>query len=365
MPVTSTTIRSNNYQVFLGNDTFYEVGKFLSRNNRQSNGKVFILVDDHTKEHCLPLLQRGVLAFQQAIILEIPHGESSKRIETIVNLWNELTANGADRHSVLVNLGGGMVTDVGGFTAATFMRGIDFINMPTTLLAMVDASVGGKNGINFGGFKNQVGTFDDPKAVFASPVFLKTLPENEMRSGFAEVIKHALISNYNKWREVKAIENFENTNWFEIIRESIWTKNKIVNSDYRDKHLRKALNFGHTIGHALESYSQKHHSVPLKHGEAIAIGMIGETYLSKQICGLNESDANDIFQFIRKYYPLTLDFDIDAIIEIMKGDKKNISDKINFSLIKAIGEPVINQNTDEATIRQALEFCKERLMVVG
>lgn len=361
----NTTIRSNNYQVFLGNDTFYQVGKFLSRSNKSTEIKIFVLVDSNTKEHCLPLLQKGVLAFQNSIVLEVQPGEASKDIGVIIKLWNDLTSHGADRSSLLVNLGGGVVTDIGGFTAATYMRGIDFINIPTTLLAMVDASVGGKNGINFGGFKNQVGTFDEPKAVFASPVFLRTLPESEMRSGFAEVIKHALIADSIKWKEVKAIENFETANWFETIKESIWTKNKIVNSDYRDRHWRKALNFGHTIGHALESYSQKNHPVPLKHGEAVAVGMIGETFLSKQLCGLNESDTNDVFQFIRKHYPLHLDFNSDAVISIMKGDKKNSSDKINFALIKSIGEPVINQVTDEATIRQSLEFCKEQLMAVG
>ncbi len=359
----STTIRSNNYEIFLGNDTFYQIGKFLSK-SRSGNSKKFILVDENTKEHCLPLLQGGVLAFQQAVILEIASGEESKSIDVIVNLWKDLTEQGADQQSLLVNLGGGVVSDVGGFTAATFMRGIDFINIPTSLLAMVDASAGGKNGINFGGLKNQVGTFDEPQAVFVSPVFLKTLPEVEMRSGFAEVIKHALISDYKKWSDVKAIENLENVNWFDIIRESIWTKNKIVNSDFRDRHIRKALNFGHTIAHALESYLRKNNS-PIKHGEAVAIGMIGETYLSQQVCGLNEKDATEIYQFIRKHYPLTLEFDSDSIIEFMKSDKKNHSEKINFSLNKSIGEPMINQHADEALIRQALEFCKEQLMVVS
>jgi 3-dehydroquinate synthase len=359
----STTIRSNNYQIFLGNDTFYQLGKYLSKNGRQNEAKKFILVDSNTKEHCLPLLHRSVLGFQDAVILEIPAGEASKSIDTVVKLWNELTINGADRNSLLLNLGGGVVSDVGGFTAATYMRGIDFINMPTTLLAMVDASVGGKNGINFAGYKNQVGTFDEPKAVFASPVFLKTLPEIEMRSGFAEVIKHALISSPAKWKEVMNFESFENTDWFVIIRESIWTKNKIVNSDFRDRHLRKALNFGHTIGHALETYS-RNLSVPLKHGEAIAIGMVGETYLSKVLCGLNETDSQEICQIIIKHYPLQAAFDSEAILEIMKGDKKNVSEKINFSLIRSIGEPAINQSTDEKVILQALSFCKEQLEAV-
>ena len=326
--------------------------------------KKFILVDSNTKKHCLPLLLHGVLTFRDAEVLEIPAGENSKKIETVTKLWDELTTRGADRNSLLLNLGGGVVTDVGGFTSSTYMRGIRFINMPTTLLAMVDASIGGKNGINFGGFKNQIGTFDEPMAVFASPVFLKTLPEKEIRSGFAEVIKHSLIADGRKWNEVQSITDFENVNWFEIIKESLWTKNKIVNSDYRDKHMRKALNFGHTIGHALESFSQAHHTEPLTHGEAIAIGMIGETYLSTQLCGLNEKDANDIYTFIRKHYPFNPKIDSESILGLMKGDKKNSADKISFALIRAIGEPAINQSADENTILKALEFCNSEEVLV-
>jgi 3-dehydroquinate synthase len=356
----NTTIRSGDYQIFLGNDTFYQVGKFLARSDRHRDSKKYILADSNTKIHCLPLVLKGVAAFHDATVLEIAAGEKSKSIDTIAQLWAQLTESGADRNSLLLNLGGGVVTDVGGFTAATYMRGIDFINMPTTLLAMVDASVGGKNGINFKDQKNQIGTFDEPKAVFASPVFLKTLPVAEMRSGFAEVIKHALISDPVKWDEVKSIEHLESVNWFNIIRESVWTKTKIVNSDYRDRHLRKALNFGHTIGHALESYSHKNHKVPLKHGEAIAIGMIGEVYISKQVCGLNESIAQEICSFIRQHYTLENDFDTDELITLMKGDKKNVSERINFSLIKSIGDPVVNQSCEENMIRHALEFCREK-----
>ena len=361
----STVIRSNNYEIFLGNDTFYQVGKFLSRNPAHHERKKFILTDANTREHCLPLLQQGVLALKDATVLEIPAGEQSKSIDVVAGLWNELTGNGADRHALLVNLGGGVVTDVGGFTAATFMRGIDFINIPTTLLAMVDASVGGKNGINFAGYKNHVGTFDEPRAVFASPVFLKTLPSNELRCGFAEVIKHALLAGSKKWSDVREITSLESVSWYEIIKESIWTKNKIVNSDYRDKHLRKALNFGHTIGHALESYSQKNHAVPLKHGEAIAIGMIGETFLSKQCCGLKESDAQEIYQLIRRHYPPAADFSAQEVFEFMKGDKKNFSEQISFALLRNIGEPAINQHPDPSLIHQALEFCKEKSAVVN
>jgi 3-dehydroquinate synthase len=355
----SAVIRSNKYLIFLGNDTFHELGKFLSKNNYS---RIFILVDENTKEDCLPLLQRGVVSLQDAHVLEIKSGEASKGIDTIIHLWKQLTEHRADRNSLLLNLGGGVVGDVGGFVASTFMRGIDFINIPTTLLAMVDASVGGKNGINFEGIKNHIGTFTNPSAVFVSPVFLKTLPENEIRSGFAEIIKHALISDEEKWNEVRAVQSFENINWFEIIRESIWTKNKIVNSDFRDRNKRKALNFGHTIGHALESYSLKHNTVPLKHGEAVAIGILGETWLSRKTLAFSEHDAQEVYALIRRFYPISIDVEPAKLIELMKNDKKNQSDKINFALLDDIGEPVINQTPDESLIAEAIEFSKEQLM---
>ena len=361
----NTTIRSRNYQVHLGYDVLYRVEKYLTTTARITASRKIILVDDNTKEHCLPLLLEVALSLRDAVVLDIPKGEASKSIDTIAGLWQQLTDHGADRHTVLANLGGGVVSDIGGFTAATYMRGIHFINLPTTLLSMVDASVGGKNGINFGGYKNQVGTFDEPGAVFVLPDFLKTLPSDELRSGFAEVIKHAIISDQNKWNEVSAIENFDTVNWFEIIKESIWTKNKIVNSDYRDKHLRKSLNFGHTIGHALESYSQKNYSNDLKHGEAIAIGMIGEIFLSEKLCGLNKVNADEICRFIVKHYPLSFHFESDELISLMKGDKKNDADQVNFSLIRSIGEPVINQHADEALILQALDFCRVQMTAMS
>jgi 3-dehydroquinate synthase len=355
----SSIIHSLKYDIFLGNDTFYQLGKFLSRNNYS---RKFILVDENTKEHCLPLLQRGLLSLQDAIVLEIKAGEASKRIDTILRLWKELTEHGADRHAVLINIGGGVVVDVGGFTAATYMRGIDFINIPTSLLAMVDASVGGKNGINFEGLKNHIGTFDNPQAVFVSPVFLKTLAEAEIRCGFAEVIKHALISDHHKWDAIKNTENFADVNWFEIIKESIWTKNKIVNSDYRDRHKRKTLNFGHTIGHALETYSMKHHSTPLKHGEAVAIGIIGETWLSQKVASFNNDDAKDVINLIKKLYPMPIDFNSDELLGIMRNDKKNHSAKINVVLLNRLGHADVGHTPEEADIKQALEFSKEQLM---
>src|SRR6185436_16812852 len=193
----STIINANHYQVFIGNDTFIQLDKFLAKH--YSGRKIFVLVDEHTRALCLPLISERIPVLQSAVVLEIKSGEENKSLETAQQLWSQLTALDAGRRSLLINLGGGVVGDVGGFVASTFVRGINFINIPTTLLAMVDASTGGKNGSNFSGLKNQVGTFTRPDAVFISPSFLKTLPENELRSGFAEVIKHALIADKEKW----------------------------------------------------------------------------------------------------------------------------------------------------------------------
>jgi 3-dehydroquinate synthase len=358
----NSIIKTRKYDIFLGNDTFYQLGKFLTKKNYS---KKFILVDENTKEHCLPLVQKGTPALLEASILEIKSGETSKRIETIVALWNQLTEQHAHRNTLFINLGGGVVGDIGSFTASTYMRGIDFINIPTTLLAMVDASVGGKNGINFAGNKNHIGTFQDPMAVFVSPVFLKTLTENEIRCGFAEIIKHALISDERKWNEVKMIQSFENINWSEVIKESIWTKNKIINSDYRDRHKRQALNFGHTIGHALESYSLKEHSVPLKHGEAVAIGIMGEIWLSRHTLAFSEQDARDVYSLIKRLYPLSEDIQAENLIDIMRNDKKNKDQKINFALLEDIGEVAINQTPDETMIQRSIEFSKEQLMLTS
>ena len=355
----SSVIKANRYEIFLGNDTFHQIGKLLARKNYS---KLFILVDENTKTHCLPLLQHGVPALIDSHLLEIKSGEASKRLETIAELWKQLTQQNADRNVLLINLGGGVVSDVGGFVASTYMRGIDFINIPTTLLAMVDASVGGKNGINFEGLKNHIGTFDNPQAVFVSPVFLKTLPANEIRCGFAEVIKHALISDERKWKQVLAIENFDDVNWTDIIRESIWTKNKIVNSDFKDRGKRHSLNFGHTIGHALESYSMKHETNPLRHGEAVAIGIVGEAWLSRHTLAFSEKDAQDVYALIKRLYPISTAVSANDLIEIMKSDKKNHHSKISFSLLEDIGEPAINQTPDESMIQQAIEFSKEQLM---
>jgi len=352
----SRIIQSASYEIFIGNDTFIQLEKYLLK--YYSGRKIFILVDENTSEFCLPLVSERIPVFKEATILRMESGEKNKSLATCEMLWRQLTEKFADRKSVLINIGGGVVGDVGGFVASTYMRGIDFINIPTSLLAMVDASVGGKTGINFHGLKNQVGTFTKPSAVFISPVFLKTLPQRELNSGFSEIIKHALIADNEKWNELKQINSITGLNWEELISHSVSIKNHIVNSDFKERNKRKALNFGHTIGHAFESYSSKHHPDPLKHGEAIIFGMIGEIFLSQMLLKFPVAVAGEIITFLQKQVShISFDMDIDEVIELMRADKKSEQHEINFVLLSKIGEPVINQYPGEKAVREAVEFC--------
>jgi 3-dehydroquinate synthase len=361
----SHIIRASSYEIFIGNDAFLQTEKFLTKN--YSGRRIFILVDENTKEKCLPLISGRMQTLKDATVLEIESGEKSKSISSCEKLWKQLTEHRADRKSLLVNLGGGMVSDVGGFVAATYMRGIDFINIPTTLLAMVDASAGGKNGINFSGLKNQVGTFTEPRAVFISPSFLKTLPDRELKSGFAEVIKHVLIADAEKWNEIKHLDALtyidDVPGWIKLISNSVHIKNEIVNADYKERSKRKTLNFGHTIGHALESYSLENHPDPLKHGEAIALGIIGEIFLSQKMLGFPDHDANEINSFIQKHFDnFSAETNVEQVLALIFSDKKNEDNEVNFALLKNIANPVIDQKPREDMIREAIEFSLQSRM---
>jgi len=278
-------IRTTEYDIFVTDISL--IDEFI-KNLKYST--LFVLVDENTKKWCWPKL-KNLSSFKKATIIEIPSGEDQKNLETCKKIWKLLETG--DRYSLLINLGGGVITDIGGFTASTFKRGIKFINIPTTLLSQVDASVGGKVGINFEGLKNEIGLFSNPKAVFIDTYFLETLDERNIKSGFAEIIKHALICDYSYWNEIQR----ESTNIEKMIRRSIEIKSDIVHLDPDEKHDRKSLNFGHTIGHAIESISHKSES-PLLHGEAIAIGMICETYISNKICSLNRNYMTEIIIYI-------------------------------------------------------------------
>lgn len=350
-------ITSDNYNIYFEDSDFTELNAFLLSPQYES-AKIFILVDENTFKYCLPPLLENIEILQESEIIEVESGEENKVIEICVEVWQALTELNADRKSLIINLGGGVITDMGGFIASTFKRGIDFINVPTTLLAQADACIGGKVGVDLEGIKNQVGLFSNPKAVFINPEFLSTLDERQVISGFAEIIKHNLISRKNYWDQLHLTDVIDIVNVEEYILHSIEIKNNIVLLDPFEQGIRKSLNFGHTIGHSMESYSFINDEVPLLHGEAIAIGLVCEAYLSYKITGLPNSQLEEITTFVKNLYtPYPLNTLVsDALINLMQNDKKNERHKINFTLLKQIGEVAINQSANEDLIKEALSY---------
>lgn len=349
--------------LYIGKNIFSELLKLLEK---FKDSKVFILVDENTKQYCLPLLQKKLENFSNYILIEIGSGEENKNLEICKSIWQQLINSEADRNSLLINLGGGVISDIGGFCASTFKRGINYINIPTTLLAQIDAAFGSKTGIDFNGIKNQIGTFSNPLGVFISPEFLKTLPENHMKAGYAEMIKHALIADKKQWDELNQKSFKEIKDWEILIKQSISIKEKIISDDPFEKGKRKALNFGHTIGHAIESYSMEKDTSPLLHGEAVAIGLICESCLSQIIYNFNLNHLNKITTFINSNFrPYIIDTsEYKKLIEIMKHDKKNENGKINFTLIPVPGKFSINNFIDEDLIFRSLDYYQNSLMPV-
>ena len=313
-------INASDYSIWIGEES-------LSKLIVTSYSKVAILVDENTKKACLKKIPK----IDKAIIIEIPSGEENKNISTCNLIWTELTNHAFDRNSVLINLGGGVIGDIGGFCASTYKRGINFINIPTTLLAMADASIGGKVAIDFKNLKNQIGLFTNPKSVIINPVFLDTLPEAELQSGFAEIVKHALISDKDLWKKI-LVTPFQNLNWRDIIQHSIELKNKVTRDDPFENNERKKLNFGHTFGHAIESYYLKK-GTPILHGEAIFMGMIEEAKISK----LTNEEKNEIKNYILSNFNLPRKPSKKQVLIFLKNDKKNNNGKVNFSLLNGIG----------------------------
>ena len=326
--------------------------------------KIFVLTDENTERLCWPLI-KDFFCLRKASLIVIKAGDTHKNLESISHVWSELQRMGSTRHSCLINLGGGMVTDLGGFAASAFKRGIDFINIPTTLLSMVDASVGGKTGINFGGLKNEIGVFNESKFVILATQFLRTLDRENILSGYAEMLKHGLISDEKMWAEL--LRFMEDDNWTDrlselsrLLADSVKVKERIVEEDPRERGIRKALNVGHTVGHAFESFSMNSQS-PILHGYAVAYGIITELYLSVIKCGFPQGKFRQTVSFIRKHYgqlPITCD-DYPTLLELMTHDKKNTSGKINFTLLGNIGDIRINQTATEEEIKEALDFYRE------
>lgn len=324
--------------------------------------KLFILTDTNTQEKCFPLL-RDVPAFQGAPVITVGAGDGHKDVETLSYIWSRLSTEGASRNSLLVNLGGGMVTDMGGFAGATFKRGMQTINIPTTLMASVDAAVGGKTGINFNGLKNEIGSFYPPECVFIDCVFLRTLDRDNLLSGYAEMIKHALISSVDTYATVMLFDldlpmDYAFLN--RMVAQSVAVKERIVAEDPKEHGIRKALNFGHTIGHAYESLSFRKNS-PLLHGHAVAAGIVSELYLSYKQCGFPMDKLSQVVYYIKEYYPpFVFDCkDYDALYELMTHDKKNEAGIINFTLLANVGDVQINQEVSKQKILESLDFYRE------
>ncbi len=321
--------------------------------------RVAVLTDENTNQHCLPEIRK--ILPETTVFIQIQSGEENKNIASCTHIWKELTDAGFDRKGLLINLGGGVITDMGGFCAATYKRGIRFINIPTTLLSQVDASVGGKLGIDFMGFKNHIGLFQDADAVLIDPRFLSTLPFRELRSGYAEVLKHALIADLAHWRTLPK-EGWQDLNWREIIKHSVEIKHSITTADPTEKGLRKVLNFGHTIGHAIESFFLEQAENKLLHGEAIAIGMICESYLAQQKSGLTAESLKEICHYIASVWPTEpINQDIfPAIMDLALQDKKNEQGVINCTLLAKTGEAVINIPISRQDIRESLEWYNKK-----
>jgi len=354
-------IDSIGYSVFFENG-FDSLAQFLKE---KAYSKIFILTDRNTEEHCLPVLTSAMPSDFIYDIIEIDPGEENKNIDFCIGIWKMLLDFGADRNSLLINLGGGVVTDMGGFAASTFKRGIDFVQIPTTLLSQVDASIGGKTGIDLDAVKNIIGTFTQPQAVFIHVGFLKTLHKRQLVSGFAEMIKHAFIFDAEYLQELEDFD-FENPD-AKMIYRSVEIKNEVVIQDPKESGLRKILNFGHTIGHAVETYSLDHDNNPLLHGEAIAVGMICEAYLSYKFNGLKEDQLQKVLQVIRKIFPhyKLKSSTFSVLIEIMKNDKKNSDDKIGFALLTDIGHCSFNHYLEEDKIKAALTYYQEKIQRVS
>lgn len=317
-------INSNNYKVLIGEN-------ILSKYDFSKYSKIGILTDINTHTLCLPILLEKVPKLLNALIIQIKYGEENKNIETCTYIWEKMIEQDFDKNSILINLGGGMIGDIGGFCASTFKRGIDFIQVPTTLLAMTDAAIGGKLGVDFNNFKNAIGLVKDPKSVLIYPSFIKTQKKEDLLFSFIEVVKHALIDDIKLWKEIKKT-NFEDLIWQDIISKSVEIKNNIVLEDPNEKRQRKKLNFGHTFGHAIESFYLQQ-GTPIMHGQAIAQGILLEIRLSK----LSQKEKKEINTYIQSTFSLPNTPKKSKLLPFLVNDKKNIKGKINFSLLNGIG----------------------------
>ena len=353
--------------IYVGEGTHKMFEEFL-KEAEKNYSNVFLLADTNTRQHCLPLLAGRFRLPSSMVILETEPGERSKNIETCSKLWYEMAMLGADRHSLLICLGGGVTCDLGGFVASAYQRGISFIYLPTSLLAQVDAAIGGKTGVNLKNLKNYVGLFSPPDAIFIFTEFLKSLPEAELLSGYAEVVKHALLSNEKTFRQLikkfpDAASISEVNDWSLVVQRSVKIKNNVVSKDPFERGLRKVLNLGHTVGHAFESHALKNNPQSLHHGFAVAMGLVVELHLSVQKCGFPEKLAGEITSYILSVFPF-YSFATDEIPEIaalMGFDKKNKSGNIRITLLRQPGDLI----TDEACSPESIENALAAYLKLG
>lgn len=345
-------------EIIISQDLLRDVAEAIAR---CPHDRIFVLTDTTTVELCWPII-KALPEFETAQMITIGATDEHKTLESLAFVWRSLQEGGASRHSLLINVGGGMVTDLGGFAASTFKRGLAYINIPTTLLSQVDASVGGKTGINFGGLKNEIGIFNCAQSVILSSEFLRSLDQQNLLSGYAEMLKHGLISDTESWKELLRfdLEEIDYGQLGSLVAKSVQVKERIVEEDPTEKGIRKALNLGHTVGHALESLALEREK-PVLHGYAVAWGMICELYLSVVKCGFPKEKFRQTVQFIRANYG---DFPLDCkqydrLFEFMKHDKKNEAGIINFTLLADIGDIRINQQATKEEIFESLDFLRE------
>ena len=346
-------IDTKDYTIYFGEAGYKYLAAYIKE---KKYSKIFVLSDTHTHECCVyAFLQR--LPFEVEVI-EVEVGEEHKNLETCLSLWQTLSDLEGDRKSLLINIGGGVVTDMGGFVASTFMRGIDFINIPTSLLAMVDASIGGKTGVDLGVLKNQIGVINNPQLLLIDVNYLNTLPKEEFRSGLAEMFKHGLIQSAAYWDKMKQLSDLTTDDLEEIIYESVLIKHRVVEQDPKEQGLRKILNFGHTLGHAIESYYLAHRPKRLLHGEAVAIGMVLAAFLSHKLLHFSWEKVEEIKAILLDYFPKE-EFstqEIATIQDLLKYDKKNAYGRIYFVLLEEIGKPKWNIEVEESLIQQAFAY---------
>ncbi|RXP55113.1 3-dehydroquinate synthase [Lutibacter sp. HS1-25] len=349
-------ILSNNYYVNFQEDAYLKLNKYIADTK---HSKIFILVDENTNEYCLPLLLQALETTLEIEIIEIEAGEENKNLETCTGVWHALTELGADRKSLMINLGGGVITDLGGFVASCFKRGITFINIPTTLLSMVDASVGGKTGVDLGVLKNQIGLFSDPEMVLIDTTYLNTVTEREIRSGLAEIIKYGLTYDVNIWNAINNFDELNLENISTLIHRSIEIKNEVVTEDPKEGGLRKILNYGHTLGHAVESYFlESEEKENLTHGEAIAIGMITEAFISEKLLNFPAETLKDIKEKIIAIYGKVQinKADYDGIMELLIHDKKNVGGRVNFVLLTSLEKFKLDCKVEKDLLIEALDY---------